>query len=91
VICNLTTAILHNDTWDPSCLHGQNQHLVPPPIVLDKSIPLGIGQKLIVDIPDNPRGTNNIYINDLISLTVEIEGTDNLVQCNHAPLLAIDT
>jgi hypothetical protein len=91
VICNLTTAILHNDTWDPSCLHRQNQHLVPPPIVLDNSIPLEIGRELIVDIPINPRKTNNIYIDDLISLMMEIKGTDNLVRCDHAPLLAIDT
>jgi hypothetical protein len=72
-------------------LHGQNQHLTPPPIVLDKSIPLGIGRELIVDIPVNPRETNNIYIDDLISLMTEIEGTDNLARCDHAPLLAIDT
>jgi hypothetical protein len=91
VICNLTTAILHNDAWDPSCLHGQNQHLVPPPIVLDKSIPFEIGQELIVDILVNPRGTNNIYIDNLISLMVEIKGTDNSVRCNHAPFPAIDT
>ncbi len=70
VICNLTTAILHNNAWDPSCLHRQNHHLVPPPIVLDNSILLGIGRELIVDIPVNPRGTNDIYIDDLISLTV---------------------
>ncbi len=91
VICNLTTAILHNNAWDPSCLHEQNQHLVPLPIVLDKSIPLGIGRELIVDIPANPRGMNDIYIDNLISLTVEIEGTNSLVRCNRAPLLAIAT
>jgi hypothetical protein len=91
VICNLTTAILHNNAWDPSYLHGQNQRLVLLPIVLNKSIPLRIGRELIVDIQVHPRGTNDIYIDSLISLMVEIKGTDNLVGCNHAPLLAIDT
>ncbi len=30
---------------------------------------------------------NDIYIDDLVSLTVEVEGSDNLIQCNRAPLL----
>ncbi len=42
-------------------------------------------------IPVDPRETNDTYMDNLISLLMEIKGTDNLVQCNHAPLLAIDT
>jgi hypothetical protein len=34
---------------------------------------------------------NDIYIDDLVSLTVEVEGSDNLIQCNRAPLLMSDT
>jgi hypothetical protein len=34
---------------------------------------------------------NDIYIDDLVSLTVEVEGSDNLIQCNRAPLLMFDT
>ncbi len=44
-----------------------------------------------MDIDVDPRGMNDIYIGDVISLTVEIEGTDNLVRCNRAPLLMFDT
>jgi hypothetical protein len=91
LMCDLTTAILHNDEWDPTKPFGQNQHLVPPPRWLDESIPFGKGRKLIVDIDIDPRGTNNIYIDDLILLTVEIEGTDNMVRCDQAPLLMFDT
>ncbi len=29
-VCDLTTAIKHNDKWDPLTLFGINQHLVPP-------------------------------------------------------------
>jgi hypothetical protein len=31
------------------------------------------------------------YINDLVSLIVEVEGSDNLIRCNRAPLLMFNT
>ncbi len=70
LMCDLTTAILHDDEWDPTKLFGQNQHLVLPAWWLDDSIPLGKGLKLIVDIEINLRGTNDIYIDDLVLLIV---------------------
>jgi hypothetical protein len=79
LMCDLTTAILHNDEWDPTFFFGQNQHLVPPARWLDNLIPFGKGPELIVNIEINPRGTNDIYIDDLVLLTAEIEGTDNFV------------
>jgi hypothetical protein len=91
IMCNLVTAILHNDEWDPMSLFGRNQHLVPPPKRLDNDIPFGKGRELIVDIDVDPQGMNNIYIDNVILLTVEIEGTDSLVRCNRAPLLMFDT
>ncbi len=44
-----------------------------------------------MDIKVNPRETHNIYINNLIPLTVDIPGTDNLARCAAAGLLAIHT
>jgi hypothetical protein len=34
---------------------------------------------LIVEIEIDPRGTNDIYIDDFVSLTVKIEGADDLI------------
>ena len=31
IMCDLVTAILHNDEWNLMTLFGRNQHLVPPP------------------------------------------------------------
>jgi hypothetical protein len=90
-ICNLMTAIKHNDNWDPLMLHGINQHLVPPPKYLDDLIPFAKVHELIVEIDIDPRGTTDDYINDLISLAVDVEGTDDIVRCDRAPLLAFDT
>jgi hypothetical protein len=91
IMCDLTTAILHNDEWDPMTLFGRNQHLVPSARSLDTNIPFGEGRELIVDIDVDARGMNNIYINNLILFVVEIEGSDNLLRCNRAPLLMFDT
>jgi hypothetical protein len=91
IMCDLTTAILHNDEWDPMTLFGRNQHLVPPPRRLDDQIPFNKGRELIVNINVDSQGMNDIYIDDLVSLTVEVEGSDNLIQCNRAPLLMFNT
>ncbi len=53
--------------------------------------PFAEGRKLVVDIPINPQGTTDAYIDDIISLMVGIEGTDILIWWDHAPLLAFDT
>ncbi len=60
-------------------LFGRNQHLVPPPKILDDSFPFTDGLELIVEIDITPRGTTDDYIDDLISLVVDVEGTDSLV------------
>ncbi len=91
IMCDLRTAILHNNKWDPTTLFGRNQHLVPPARSLDINIPFGEGQELIVDIDVDARGTNDTYIDDLILLVIKIEGSDILLWCNRAPLLMFDT
>ena len=90
-LCDLIILIMHNNKWIPYKLHRRNQHLVPPPKFLDDSILFAEGLELIVDIPVDPRGTTDVYIDDLVSLVVGVEGTDNLVRCDHAPLLGIET
>ena len=85
MLCNLIIAIKHNPNWNPYELHDKNQHLVPPPELLDDSIPFAEGLELIVDIEVDLRGTTNAYIDDFVSMTVDEEGTDNLLQCDRAP------
>ncbi len=60
MLCDLIIAIMHNNEWNPYKLHGKNQHLVPPPELLDDSIPFAEGLELIVDIPVDPRGITGI-------------------------------
>ena len=88
------TAILHDETWDPSLLASPSQRLVPLPLSassrkLEDEEQLGLGRELIVNIPINHKGTHDIYIDDLIALTLDIPGTNNLERCAGAHLLAI--
>jgi hypothetical protein len=55
---------------------------------MDDNVPFGIGRELIVDIKVNPRQNHDIYIDDMIPLTVDIPGTGNLARCVVAGLLA---
>jgi hypothetical protein len=49
----------------------------------------GEGRELIVNIQVNPRGTNDVYVDNIIPLTVGLPGTDNTASCASAALLAI--
>jgi hypothetical protein len=56
---------------------------------MDDDVPFGIKMELLVAIEVNPRGTHDIYNDDMIPLTVDIPGTDNLAICAVAGPLAI--
>ena len=90
-ICDLAMKILQDDDWDPSTLHAPNPELVPPAKLLDDNIPFAVGSDLIVDVPVNPRGVTDVYIDDTMGLTVDIEGSNNIMRLERAILLAIYT
>jgi hypothetical protein len=89
-VCELANTILHNDSWNPNNLSAPNQHLVPEQTLLNNDIPFGQRAELIVDIPINPRGMHDIYIDNIINLTVNIPRTDHVAQGQTTALLAID-
>ena len=88
-ICDLAMRILHDPAWDPKNFHAPNPDLAPPPVILDDSIPFGIGKQLIMNVHVDPRGITDIYIGDTTGLTVDIEGSDNITCLERATLLAI--
>ena len=90
-ICDLAMRILQDEDWDPNTLHAPNPELVPTAKMLDDDIPFAVGRKLIVDVPVNPRGVTDVYIDDTIGLTVDIDGTNNVMRLERAILLAIFT
>ncbi len=80
-IRDLANEILFDENWDPLTNYAPSQHLVPAMELLDASIPFAEGADLIVDILVDPRGTRDIYINNLIQATVVIDGMDNAICC----------
>jgi len=75
----------------PHDCNKTQQQLGPIDAVWNESTSSAEGLELIVEIEINPRGTTDDYIDNLISLTVDVEGTDNIVRCDRATLLAFDT
>jgi hypothetical protein len=59
--------------------------------LLDNSIPYGEGRVLIIDIPIDPCGTHDIYIDDIIAINIDILGLNNAECGQIAALLTIDT
>jgi hypothetical protein len=89
-ICDLINTILTSNDWNPPKFFGSNsQHLIPPKCTLPDNVPFGIGRDLIVDIPINPCGTVDVYIDNFIGLTVDLEGSDNTTCLERAPLLGL--
>jgi hypothetical protein len=90
-IHDLANRILFDNNWDPHTLYAPSQHLVLAMDLLVASVPFAEGAELIVDILVNPGGTGSVYIDDLIQATVIIKGTDNVIKCKCATLLATNT
>ncbi len=89
-ICDLVNAILQSDHWDDYKLLAPNQPLVPPQALLDYDIPSGEGNELIVDIPINPRGSHDLYIDDIVGPAINIPGTSHITRGQATALLAIE-
>ena len=79
-ICDLTNAIFHNKDWNPDDLFAPNSHLVPEPKLLPDDIPLAKGRDLVVDVPVNPKGTNEVFIDDNMTLAVDLPGSNNMLR-----------
>ena len=88
-ICDLSIAIMQDAGWDPTLLYAPNGHLFPHPLFLDDSIPFAEGKDLIIDVPVDATGTADVYIDDTIYLTVDVEDTNNVQRLEQATLLAI--
>ena len=91
LICDLATAILTDDHWDPSDTFSPDQDLIPPHEFLPSDIPFAQGQELIVKIDIDDRGTHDMYLDDIIGLGIHLPNTNNRSRSERAPLLAMHT
>jgi hypothetical protein len=90
LICNLATAILLDENWDPDKLNAPNQNEFPEPHFFPDDTPFGKGKELIVNVNVNKFGIHDIYIDNLIGPGVNLPDTDNRKRLERAPLLVMD-
>ena len=67
---DLAHFLLNSKDWNPDHLHSPHQHKVPPPKLISKRTPLATAYQLIVDIPLAPRGCVDVYIDDIIAVSL---------------------
>ena len=80
---------MKDKNWDPSQLRAPDGFHVPPPKILDESIPFLVGKEIIVDVPVDAKGIADIYIDDTIALMVDVENSNNIQRLEQSTLLAI--
>ncbi len=88
-VCDLANKLLKCKDWEPQDLHASVQMNIPPRKYLSNDIPFAIGCNLIVDIPIDPWGYADVYINNMTGLTVDLPGTMNANQLWAAMPMAI--
>jgi len=88
-ICDLAGTLLRDRAWDPGKVAPPDFDEVPPPAFCCSSIPFAPAKDLIVDVPVDPSGFVDVYIDDMIALCVETAGSGNATRLPAAVLMAI--
>jgi len=81
---------LKSEDWEPADLHASVQKDIPPRQYLGDDVPFGFGRELIINVPIDPRGYADVYIDDTTGLTVDLPGTKNAERLEAAIPLAIE-
>jgi hypothetical protein len=84
---DLSNALLACETWNPKILHSPLQDLIPPPIEDNDERPFTQALPMAVEIHANKSGQVDCYIDDLTTVTVDID--NNQAKCSAAVLTAI--
>jgi hypothetical protein len=91
MICDLANELLKCDDWNTADLHASVQRDIPPQQLLADDVPFATGRELIVDVPVDPRGYTDMYIDDTTGLTVDLPRTKNADRLEASIPLAIKT
>mmetsp|Transcript_1546 Transcript_1546/g.3676 ORF Transcript_1546/g.3676 Transcript_1546/m.3676 type:complete len:179 (+) Transcript_1546:211-747(+) len=87
-VCDLAMAILHDDEWGPRRLRAKAQELVPKREPVSNGTPLAQAKEQMVQSPVDPRGVVDVYIDDAIATTVDLD--NNVERVEGATLLVIE-
>jgi hypothetical protein len=70
-------------------LFSPSSDLIPPRKYLPEDVPFGVGKELVVDVPVNPRGMSDVFIDDTFTQAVDLPGSDNILRAERGAMLAI--
>ncbi len=70
-ICDLANEILNCEEWDPSTLHSPHQHRIPTASTMDPSIPFAKARPMMVNVPLEPHGKCDQYIDDTATVGID--------------------
>ncbi len=76
--------------WNPKGLQASVQLDILLQQYLDDDVPFASSRELIVDIPNDPRGYADVYINNTTGLIINLPQTINAERLEAAILLAIE-
>jgi len=79
--------LLNDKNWKNSTLYSEKATEIPPPIPQNKNIPFAQARSLSVELPDEDWGKADVYVDDIISIAVDIN--DNLDRVIKAPITVI--
>ena len=71
-IADIRNALLFDDTWEPQETQAPNQDLIHLPSSQGISIPFAHRKPLAVNIPVNPQGNIDIYLDSCITIIADI-------------------
>ena len=83
MLADLINDLLTCKTWDHTIVKSDYTTKIPPAVDLDPSIPFAQARELIVDLPIEDEGKTDVFIDDLISVAVDIN--NNLDRIRTAP------
>jgi hypothetical protein len=90
LICNLANELLKCKEWDPLTLHALLQADILTQEYLDNDATFAMGRELIIDVPVDPCGYADIYIDNTTRLIINLPGTHNADRLEAAIPLAIE-
>jgi hypothetical protein len=88
-ICDLANELLKCKELDPLTLHALVQADILTQEYLDDNVLFAMGRELIVNVPVDPCGYADVYIDNTTGLTINIPGTRNANRLEATTPLAI--
>ena len=89
-VCDLTNALLSDPDWDPDELFSPAALRLPSRRLLGDDEEFGKARKLAIDVPVDDCYCD-VYIDDKVSIGVDLPGTKNVTKVERGALLAIET